>query len=276
MHHVEAHGAKIPAIGFGTWPMRGEACRRAVSEALEAGYRHIDTAAMYQNEREVGEAIRGSGVPRDSVFVTTKIGAESLAEGDLQRAVAASLKKLGMDQVDLVLIHWPSRRLSAADTIRTLNDVKRRGMARHIGVSNYTTRLLEESWAASEAPIVVNQCEYHPYLNQAKVIAACRAHGTAFTSYSPLGKGTELLSDPVVTAIAERFGRTPAQVVLRWHIQQDGVIAVPKSGTPSRIRENLAVFDFALGSEEMAAVSGLAKPDGRVIDPCDAAPDWDR
>ena len=276
MQFVEAHGAKIPAIGFGTWPLRGEACRRAVSAALEAGYRHIDTAAFYKNEREVGEAVRGSGLPRDALFVTTKVGAESLADGDMQRAVAASLEKLGMDQVDLVLIHWPSRTLSPAATIRTLNEVKRRGMARHIGVSNYTTGLLEESWAASEEPIVVNQCEYHPYLSQAKVIAACRAHGTAFTSYSPLGKGTPLLSDPAVTAIAERLGKSPAQVVLRWHIQQAGVIAVPKSGKPSRIRENLGVFDFALGPEEMAAISALAKPDGRVIDPAGAAPDWDR
>lgn len=274
MLYVTAHGAKIPAIGFGTWPMRGDECRRAVSAALEAGYRHIDTAAGYSNEREVGEAIRGSGIPRDDIFVTTKVGPSNLAEGVMQEAVASSLKQLGMEEVDLLLIHWPSRTLAAADTILTLNDVKRRGLARHIGVSNYTAALLEESWAATEEPIVVNQCEYHPYLSQEKVLAACRAHGMAFTSYSPVGRGGEL-ADPVVTGVAERIGRTPAQVVIRWHIQQHGVVAIPKSARPSRIRENFGVFDFELEPGDMAAISALARPDGRVIDPSDVAPDWD-
>lgn len=274
MQFVTAHGTKIPAIGFGTWPMRGEECMRAVAAALEAGYRHVDTASGYGNEREVGEAIRASGVPREEIFVTTKIGPSDLAEGVMQRAAATSLANLGMDQVDLVLIHWPSRTLPTADTIRSLNDVKRRGMARHIGVSNFTTKLLAEAWKATEEPIVTNQCEYHPHLNQDRLIAACRARGMAFTSYAPVGRG-EVLRDPTVGSIAERLSKTPAQVVLRWHIQQNGVVAIPKSARPERIRENFAVFDFALKAEDVAAISGLSQPRGRIIRAADVAPDWD-
>ncbi|MGH6925070.1 MAG: aldo/keto reductase [Propylenella sp.] len=274
MQYVTAHGAKIPAIGFGTWPMRGQECVRAVAAALEAGYRHIDTAAGYSNEREVGEAIRASGVPREEIFVTTKITPADLADGVMQRAAATCLRNLGMEQADLILIHWPSRTLSAATTIRTLNDVKRRGMARHIGVSNYTTRLLAEAWAATGEPIAVNQCEYHPHLDQDKLIAACRARNMAFTAYSPVGRG-EALRDPVVVKIAKRLGRAPAQVVLRWLIQQDGVVAIPKSATPERIRENFGVFDFALEPADMAAISKLSHPEGRVVRDASLAPKWD-
>ena len=274
MQFVTAHGAKIPAIGFGTWPMRGEECVRAVAAALEAGYRHVDTASGYGNEREVGEAIRASGVPREEIFVTTKIGPSDLAEGVMQRAAATSLANLGMEEVDLILIHWPSRTLPTADAIRTLNDVKRRGMARHIGVSNFTTKLLAEAWKATKEPIVTNQCEYHPHLNQDRLIAACRARGMAFTSYAPVGRG-EVLRDPTVRSIAERLGKTPAQVVLRWHIQQNGVVAIPKSAKPARIRENFQVFDFALKAEDMVEISGLSRPTGRVVDPSDVAPGWD-
>ncbi len=274
LHAVSAHGAAIPAIGFGTWPLRGEECVKAVSAALAAGYRHIDTASAYGNEAEVGEAIRASGVPREEIFVTTKVPPPELADGIMQRAVEASLKRLGMDDVDLVLVHWPSRDLTIAETTRTLNDVKRRGMARHIGVSNYTSKLVADAWSATDQPIVTNQCEYHPYLNQDKVIDACRERGISFTSYSPLGRG-DMLKDETVSSIAKRLGRTPAQVILRWHIQQDGVIAVPKSASPERIKENFAIADFALEPDDMAAISALSRPDGRIIDPADAAPEWD-
>lgn len=274
MRTVDAHGAKIPVIGFGTWPMRGDTCRRAVAAALEAGYRHVDTAAGYGNEREVGEAIRVSGVPREEIFVTTKITPWDLAEGDMQRAAADSLRNLGVERVDLILIHWPSRTLPVSATIASLNDVKRRGIARFIGVSNFPTKLLDEAWNATEVPLAVNQCEYHPYLNQDKLIAACRARGMAFTAYSPVGQG-DVLSDPVVRGIAERLDRTPAQIVLRWLIQQGGVVAIPKSATPSRIRENLGVFGFELTREDMAAIGALAHPDGRLVRDPDLAPDWD-
>jgi 2,5-diketo-D-gluconate reductase B len=270
---VSAYGMDIPAIGFGTWLMRGQECMRAVVAALEAGYRHIDTAAGYQNEREVGEGIRASGVPREEVFVTTKIRSWDLAEGDMQRAAADSVKRLGTEDVDLILIHWPSRTLPVADTIRSLNDVKRRGIACNIGVSNFTMRLLAEAWEVTEQPLAVNQCEYHPRLNQDKLIADCRARGMVFTAYSPIGQGA-VLSDPEVQQAAERLGRTPAQVVQRWHLKQ-GVVAIPKSATPAHIRENIAVFDFQLTPEDMAAISALAHPEGRLVRDPDLAPVWD-
>jgi diketogulonate reductase-like aldo/keto reductase len=273
MKIVSAHGAHIPAIGFGTWPMRGDECRRAVSAALEAGYRHIDTAAGYGNEREVGEAIRGSGLPRNDIFVTTKISPSEFAEGRMQRAAEAGVRNLAVDQVDLILLHWPSHTIPAADAIRTLNDVKRRGMTRHIGVSNFTTKLLAEAWAATEEPIAVNQCEYHPHLNQDRLIADCRARGMAFTAYAPIGRG-EVLGDPKIKAIAERLGKTPAQIIVRWLIQQDGIVAIPKSANPRRIRENFDVFGFELSPADMAAIHALARRSGRVVDPSDG-PDWD-
>jgi 2,5-diketo-D-gluconate reductase B len=273
MQMVTAHGAKIPQIGFGTWPMKGEECVRAVEAALAAGYRHIDTAAGYQNEREVGEALRASGLKREEVFITTKIRPWDLADGDMQRAAEASLKQLSVDQVDLILIHWPSRTLPVAETTRSLNDVKRRGFARNIGVSNYPTKLLEDAWAATDEPLAVNQCEYHPYLNQDKLIAACRARDMAFTAYSPLGLSREL-GDPAIREIAARLGKTPAQVVLRWVLQQ-GIVAIPKSRTPERIRENIDVFGFELPPSDMKAIAALARPGSRLINDPDVAPVWD-
>jgi len=274
MHLVQAHGARIPAIGLGTWPMRGQSCVRAVVAALQAGYRHIDTAASYGNEAEVGEAIAAAGVPAGEIFVTTKVWPTDIAEGDLQHSVEASLARLGLDAVDLALIHWPSRNVPVAESIAALNDVRTRGLARHIGVSNFNVDLLEAAWAASEAPLAALQCEYHPRLDQSKLLAAARARGMAFTAYAPLGRGRVLDERPVVE-IARAHGRTPSQVVLRWLIQQPGVVAVPKSATPARIAENLDVFGFALSEAEMAAISALARPGGRIVDVAGHAPAWD-
>ena len=273
MHSVSANGAEIPAIGLGTWTLRGDACARTVAEAIRAGYRHIDTAVDYGNEAAVGEGIRASGVPRDALFVTTKIPAESLADGDSQRCVEASLRRLGLDRVDLVLIHWPSRRLSVAETIRPLNDAKRRGLTRHIGVSNFTVALLAEAWAATKEPLVANQCEYHPYLNQDRVLAACRARGMAFTAYCPLGR-TMVFDEPVIAGLAARKARTPAQIVLRWEVQQ-GVVPIPKSGNRERIRENLDVFGFTLDEAEMASISALTKTHHQRICDFGFSPKWD-
>lgn len=274
MDFVTAHGARIPAIGFGTFPMRGETCVKAVEAALGCGYRHIDTAAGYNNEPEVGEAVRASGVPRDQIFITTKIRPEDLAAGDMQRAVEQSLKAIGIDVVDLVLIHWPSQTIPAGQTVRTLNDVHRRGLARHIGISNFNVKLVEQAWAATEVPLACNQCEYHPYLDQKPLLAACRARGMAFTAYAPVGWGQEL-GDPAVVAIAQALGRTPAQVVLRWLIQQPGVVAIPKSASPDRIRENLDVFGFSLGDAQMSALAALARPGSRLIGSPVFDPDWE-
>jgi len=275
MHIVEAHGARIPAIGFGTWRLTGEACASAVAEALRAGYRHIDTAAAYGNEDRVGEGLRAAGVPREEVFVTTKVMPQDLEDRAFQRTLDRSLDQLGIGEVDLVLIHWPSRDLPMADCIASLNHARARGAARHIGVSNFTTALLRDAWAATDAPLVTNQCEYHPYLPQDALIAACREWGMAFTAYSPLGR-RRVLDDPVIGTIAARHARTPAQVVLRWEVQQPGVVAIPKSASPARIRENLDVFGFALSDEEMAAISALgAARRHRIADFGGLAPDWD-
>ncbi len=274
--HVSAGGASIPAIGYGTWPLKGEECAKAVAAAIDCGYRHIDTAAMYDNEAGVGEGLRASGLGRDKLWVTTKVWWENIGDGALQRSAEASLKKLGLDQVDLLLIHWPNRAIPLAESIKALNDAKRRGYAKHIGVSNFPSRLLDEAVSLTQEPIVTNQCEYHPHLDQSKLLAACRRHGIAFVSYCPLGRGSVggVLEEPVVRQIAERLGRTPAQVVLRWHIQQPGVVAVPKSSNHKRIAENFDILSFELSDADMKSLSGLARPDGRVVNLA-FAPEWD-
>ena len=273
-HSVEANGANIPAIGLGTFTLGGETATRLVAGAIEAGYRHIDTAAMYDNEEAVGAGLRQGGVPREEIFVTTKVWPSDIADGDLQRSVEASLRRLGLDHVDLALIHWPNPAIPLADSIKALNEVRERGLARHIGVSNFTVALVEEAVSLSKNPIACNQIEYHPYLNQDLVIGACRKHGLAVVSYCPLARNAELFAEPAIAGAAERHGRTPAQVVLRWHVQQEGVAAIPRSSRLERIRENLDVFDFALDGEEMEAIHALRARAYRICD-FDFSPEWD-
>ncbi|GGH25121.1 2,5-didehydrogluconate reductase [Alsobacter metallidurans] len=270
---VEAHGARIPALGLGTFRSEGQACVDAVLEALRVGYRHVDTAAMYGNEAEVGEGLRVAGLPRDEVFVTTKVWWTDIAPGALQASAEASLKKLGLHHVDLLHIHWPNPEIPLADSLGALCDAKRRGLARHIGVCNFPIALLDEAVRLCDEPLVALQCEYHPTLSQHRLLAEARRHGLAFTSYSPIGKGTDT-EEKVVQEIAVAHGKTGAQVVLRWHVQQDGVIAIPKSSHPVRIQQNYDIWDFSLGDEEMAAISRMARPDGRMINPA-FAPQWD-
>ena len=271
---VHANGAAIPAIGLGTWPMRGEEASRAVASALNSGYRAVDTAAMYGNEDAVGEGLRASSIARDDVFVTTKVWYTDLQPGALQRSAEASLRRLGIGEIDLLLIHWPNPDIPLEGSIGALCDAKRQGLARHVGVSNFPVALLDKAVALATEPLVVNQCEYHPHLDQTRVLAACRRHGLAFISYAPIGKGA-VLEDRIVRDIAARHGRTPAQVVLRWHVQQDGVAAIPKSASPKRIAENLDVFGFELSDDEMLALFRLARPDGRMVAP-GWSPAWDR
>ncbi len=269
---IEANGASIPAIGLGTWQAVDDDGTQAVLWALEAGYRHIDTAARYGNEPAIGAALRISGLRRDEYFVTTKVWHEDVACGRLQQSAEASLARLGLDCVDLFLIHWPNPSVPLAETMRALCEVRRHGLARHIGVANFPVALLHQAVALSTEPLVANQCEYHPYLDQAKVMSACRRYGMAFISYSPIGSGS-LLREPLLSEIAGSYGRTPAQIVLRWHMQQ-GIAAIPKSANRRRIAENLAVFDFRLTAADMSAISALARPDGRVFSPA-WAPEWD-
>ena len=273
---ISAHGADIPAIGLGTWQLANEVCETAVATALDVGYRHIDTAAMYGNEAAVGRAIGASKMPREQIFLTTKVWHDQLAEGALQRSAEKSLKTLDQPYVDLLLIHWPNPAIPVAQYIAALCDAKRRGLARHIGICNHPVALIAEALKAATEPLVCHQFEYHPHLDQSKVLAATRAAGMALTSYCPLGRGDTggVLAEPAVRAIAKAHGKTPAQVVLRWQLQQPGVIAIPKTATPSRIRENFACFDFALTIQEMAQLSSLARPNGRIVNPANG-PKWD-
>jgi diketogulonate reductase-like aldo/keto reductase len=274
MHDVIANGASIPALGLGTFTLKGAECVTMVRRALELGYRHVDTAAAYGNETEVGEGLRAAGVDRDSVFVTTKVWSGDLAAADLRRSAEASLKRLGLDRVDLLLIHWPNPDIPLEDTMPALAKVREDGLARHVGVSNFTTGLIRRAVELCPAPLVANQVEYHPYLDQAKVFAATRAAGMAMVSYCPLHRGGDLLSEEPVLSAARRHGKTAGQVVLRWHVQQDGVVAIPRTSRPERLEENIAIFDFSLSADEMTAISALAGGGRRICD-FDFSPQWD-
>lgn len=273
MDIVKANGASIPAIGFGTWRLKGDAAVRSVGIALDAGYRHVDTAAMYGNEEEVGEALSAHETPRDDIFLTTKVWSSEVADGPLQRSAEASLKKLGVNSVDLLLIHWPSPTVALKEQIGALCKAKRQGLARHIGVSNFSPAYLDAAVRLADEPIVTNQVEHHPYLDQSELVALCRKHGIALTSYAPISRGA-LLQDPTVTAIAAARARSPAQILLRWHVQQPMNIAIPKSENPKRIAQNIAIFDFELTPEETRRISALQRPDGRQVDAPNGMP-WD-
>lgn len=273
---LTAGGVTIPRLGIGTFALHDGRATRVVADGLTAGYRHVDTAEMYQNERAVGEGIRASGLPRSEVFVTTKVWHDHLGDALMQAAAEASLERLGLDHVDLYLIHWPSPAVAVPDAVRSLLRVRERGLARSVGVSNFPAAMLREAVAvASEAGVslAVNQVEYHPYLDQSAVLATLREHGMGLTAYSPLARGN-VARDPTIGAIAGRHGASPAVVVLAWLLSQDGVIAIPKSASPERLRDNLAACEVALSAEEIAAINALRSPRGRLISP-DFAPAWD-
>jgi 2,5-diketo-D-gluconate reductase B len=269
---VEANGACIPAIGLGTWDLRERTCVRMVEHALRLGYRMIDTAEMYGNEREVGEGLRASGIPRAQVFVTTKVWPDHLAPRELERATKESLAKLKLSEVDLLLIHWPNPRIPLADTIGALCRMKREGCTKHIGVSNFTVDLLEQALKLATEPLVTDQVEWHPFIDQSKVVEACRRHGLAVTAYSPLGRG-RVLSDETLRRIAVRHGKTAGQVGLRYLVQR-GAVVIPRSSRPEGLAQNFAIFDFELTPAEMADIARLAHPRGRIVD-WSGAPDWD-
>ena len=269
---VEANGARIPALGMGTMTLKGDTCVNAVSAALRLGYRHLDTAERYGNEIEVGEGLRASGIDRNDVFVTTKVYWDKLAPADFQKSFDDSLEKLQLPAVDLLLIHWPSKAVPLADTIPVLCRAKRDGRARHIGIANFTLPLIEEAVRLATEPLVTNQIEVHPYLDQRKVIAACAGHGISITAYCPLARG-KVPGDAALATIGKRHGKTASQVALRWLVQQ-GIAVIPRSSKPERLAENMAVFDFALSEAEMAEIAKLRRPDSRVVNP-PHAPAWD-
>ena len=272
MQFVEANGAKIPAIGLGTWELRGRTCARLVEQALRLGYRHIDTAQVYENEREVGEGLRASGTRRDDVFVTTKVWTTHFAPNDLERSTKESLAKLRLSEVDLLLLHWPNPQVPLEETLGALAHVRKLGMARHIGVSNFTVALIEQAVAACPEPLVCDQVEYHPYLDQTKVLEACARHGMALVAYSPVARG-RIKSDETLVLIGQTHGKTAAQVCLRWLVQQN-VAAIPRTSRIERLSENINIFDFVLSPDEMHQISQMGSAKGRLTD-FGFAPKWD-
>jgi diketogulonate reductase-like aldo/keto reductase len=271
---VEARGAPIPLVGLGTWDLRGRTCSRVVEQALRLGYRHIDTAEIYENEREVGEGVRASGVKRSDVFVTTKIWPTHFAPRELERAARDCLARLRLGEVDLLLLHWPNPQIPLAETLGALAKVKRDGLAHHIGVSNFTVALIEEASKATSEPLVCDQVECHPFLDQSKVVAACRRHGMAVVAYSPIARGSAK-NDELLRRIGKTHSKSAAQICLRYLVQQN-IVVIPRTSKVERLTENAAIFDFELSDSEMAEIAALAHPSGRVVDwSFSGRPQWD-
>ncbi|WP_429941215.1 aldo/keto reductase [Agrobacterium vitis] len=272
MQTVTAHGAHIPALGLGVFRMSDEEVEKVVPAALEAGFRHFDTAQIYQNEAALGRAIQAAGARRDNLFLTTKVWVDNYDPVKFGASVEESLDKLKVDRVDLLLLHWPADKIAIGDQIDMLNAVQAAGKTRFIGVSNQNITQLKESLARSKAPIVTNQIELHPYLDQRVMAEAAKAAGVAITTYFGMADG-KVPGDPLLQEIGRKHGKSAAQVGLRWSIQQ-GFVVLSKTAKPERVAENFAVFDFQLSADEMASISKLARPDGRLVSPPGLAPDW--
>lgn len=278
MEYVTLRGEKIPKVGLGTWRLTGEDCRQAIATAINLGYRHIDTAQVYGNEREIGDAIRASKIDRDKLFLTTKLGGQNYSHDAVLRSTEESLAKLNTDYIDLLLIHWPADRIPIgttplAETLGAMNELVENGTVRHIGVSNFDIDRLDEARNLSEAPILTNQVQYHPFWDQTRLLEYCQIHDVMLTAYSPFGHGGAL-DDRVLVEIGDRHGKSSAQVALRWLIQQEMVCTIPKATSYEHLKSNLAVFDFELTDKEMndiyrpsklRTVSGFVK--SRLPDP---------
>jgi diketogulonate reductase-like aldo/keto reductase len=270
---LAAHGANMPAVGYGTMelPQRGA---ELVAYAIKSGYRLIDTARKYGTEDRVAEGIRASGIAREELWVTTKVTELDAREADFLRSAETSLKALRLDYVDLLLVHWPQPKVPFSETLGALAKAKRRGLTRHIGVSNFTVAMLDEAAQVCPEPLITNQVEYHAYLPQERMLAALKRHGMILTAYCPMARG-KLLDDPVVGDIAKAHGKTIGQICLRWLVQQPMVAAVPRPLEESHIEEDLDVFDFSLSAEEMRRISALRSRHIRIADPPERAPQWD-
>ena len=267
---MQVRGVEIPELGFGTWQITGRDCVEAVRDALAAGYRHLDTAAVYDNEAEVGRGLAASGVDRPDVWLTTKVWMDDLDPKPLRRSAERSLSALGTDYLDLLLIHWPNPDVPLARTLEAMAGLRDEGSVREIGVSNFPAGQFRQ--AIEIGGVFTNQVEYHPFLGQAKLLSICEQEDAMLTAYAPLAHG-KAVDHPVLEEIGRAHGKSPGQVALRWLIEQERVAAVPKASSPERRRENLDVFDFELSQDERARIDALPK-DQRDFSPA-WAPDWD-
>jgi len=272
MQMIEKKGARIPVLGFGTMTLKDDLCIELVEAALHLGYRHLDTAQMYGNEREVGAGIKRSGLKRDDVFLTTKVWFNRLAPGDFERSVDESLEKLALPWVDLLMIHWPNAQIPLAGSIAALCKVKKAGLAKNIGVANFNIAMLDEANSLAIEPLSVLQIETHPYLDQSRIIAAARRHGMAVVGYCPLARG-KVPGDETLQRIGRAHGKSPAQVALHF-LEQDDIIPIPRTSKRERLAENLGSLDFALSAAEMTEIGKLKRPGARIVSP-PQAPQWD-
>lgn len=272
MPTIERGAGKMPVLGVGTFQLKGDACRQAVKTALSLGYRHLDTARMYKNEKEVAAGIREAGVPREDFFLTTKLQMGQLDPDGVRQSCEDSLRDLETDYVDLLLIHWPDGAVPLEDTLGAMVALKKEGKIRDLGVSNFTVTWLQKALAATEEPIFCNQIEYHPYIQQGPPMQVCREQGIAVVAYSPLARG-RAAKDEQLREIGKKYNKTAAQVALRWEVRQSGVAAIPKGSSEEHLRENLDIFDFELDHDDLAAI-GSGAHNTRLIDP-DFAPLWD-
>ncbi|HEU4701075.1 MAG TPA: aldo/keto reductase [Conexibacter sp.] len=268
---VTVRGVEVPKLGYGTWLVEGEDAYEGVLDALELGYRHVDTARAYGNEAWVGRALSDSGVPREELWLTTKVWYEHAEPDLLTRVFHEQLAELQIDRVDLLLLHWPAAEVPLRQTLQAMNALREQGLAGQIGVSNFPSELLRE--AIEYAPIFCDQVEYHPYLPQGKVLHECLEHDLLLTAYSPFAHGY-VHDDPVLQEIGARHGKSAGQVALRWLLDQPNVCAIPKASSHARRAENLDVFDFELDDDERAAVAARSRRHLRTADPA-WAPDWD-
>ena len=268
---VTVQGVEVPKLGYGTWQVEGEDAYEGVIDALQLGYRHVDTARAYGNEREVGSGIADAGVPREQIWLTTKVWFEHAEPERLTREFVQQLVDLQVEYVDLLLLHWPAPEVPLRETLGAMDALREQGVVRHLGVSNFPSELLRE--ALTLAPIFANQVEYHPYLPQGAVLHECLEHDLLLDAYSPFAHG-HVHDDPVLTEIGARHGKSAGQVSLRWLLDQPHVAALPKASSHERRAENLDVFDFDLTDDERAAVAALSERRLRTANP-DFAPDWD-
>ena len=272
MDVIESHGARIPILGFGTMTLKEDQCVQLVEASLKLGYRHLDTAQMYGNEREVGSGMRGSGLKREDIFLTTKVWFTQLASGDFERSVDESLERLGLPWVDLLMIHSPNAQVPLSESIAALCKMKKAGLTKHIGVANFNVAMIEEAVKLASQPIAVLQIETHPYLGQSKVIAAARRYGMAVVGYCPLARG-KVPAEAVLQRIGKAHGKTPAQVALRF-LEQQQIIPIPRTSKRERLAENLGSLDLKLSEAEMAEIAKLQRPNSRIVSP-PQAPQWD-